>query len=449
MKWRLRILIVEDDKYYLLHLREVLAPFGVVEGVTDFTAACALLQANRYDLVITDLHLPEGPEGLKVLDAARAQGALRLMLTSSQDEGLISEAYARGAQHVLAKSQVREHLPAFIKSLVSSSDEIALESVFERRFPTQNLELKARIKRLLTAPWHGRSLLITGPTGTGKSVLGKVLAEHLVGEAAPFVHLNCSEIPDNLLESELFGHEKGAFTGADRQKLGKLKAADGGVLFLDEVGTMSPQMQQKLLKALEEKTFYPVGSNAPVKSSFILITATCEDLQSKIAQQLFREDLYFRIAGLTLHLAALRDRPEDILPYFRYFQELQPRRFVVAPEALAQLATHSWPGNLRELKQFVLAVGDLSKGVVGAEDVRSLLSAKATGSTGPGVGTINDDIRAYVLAHGLRSYFQLVEREMVRDSVRRHSGKITACIRELQISSSAFYRILQEEQLGH
>lgn len=446
MQPTLRILIVEDDKYFLLQLKEILSPFGVIETAMTWPEAQTLLKNNVYDLIATDLHLPEGPQGLLVLEMARKQNAMRLMLTSSSDEELISKAYQLGAQHVLTKSQVAQNLPAFIRSLMAQKDLQRLGQFFNDRFPTKSPLLQQEITRLLTSPWQGRSLLITGPTGTGKSVLGKLLAENLMGADAPFIHLNCSEIPDNLLESELFGHEKGAFTGADSKKLGKLKAADGGVLFLDEVGTMSPSMQQKLLKAIEERTFYPVGSTKAEKSSFSLITATCEDIQIKIQQGLFREDLYFRLSGLQLALPALRERSEDIENLVRYFQQQSARRYVLTPEALTLLKVHSWSGNIRELRQTLLSLGDIGTGVVTDKNVKAILIINPAASENSGL--INAEIRSYIKTHGMRSYFQQVEKEIAQDALIRHAGRITACIKELKISSSAFYRILQENQLG-
>ncbi|MBY0518671.1 MAG: sigma 54-interacting transcriptional regulator [Bacteriovoracaceae bacterium] len=444
MKTVLRILLVEDDKYFLLHLKDILKPFGLIEAASSWPEAETLLKSESYDLIVTDLNLPDGPDGLRVLEFAKNKKVMRLALTSSEDETLISKAYLNGAQHVLVKSKAKDHLPAFIKSLMAQRNESEIERLISLRFPTQNKTLIANIRKLIVSPWQGRSLLITGPTGTGKSVIGKFLAEQITSQNAPFIHLNCSEIPDNLLESELFGHEKGAFTGADQKKIGKLKAADGGVLFLDEVGTMSPAMQQKLLKAIEEKTFYPVGSTEAEKSSFTLITATCEDLHLKIREGIFREDLYFRISGLTLHLSPLSERREDIDAFVRLFQQQSPRRFILSSEAMKKLINHSWNGNLRELKQTIMSLADSGGGLVDEQHVESALGLKEKSHS---TGLINEEIKKFIETNGLRQYFQLIEKEVTKDALKKHDGKITSCIKELKISSSAFYRILQEHQI--
>ncbi len=448
MKTALRILVVEDDKYFLQHLRDILAHHGTVDAAEDWPTAERLLAGTPYNVVVTDLHLDDGGEGLRVLDEARRQGALRLVLTSDQRDEVVAEAYARGAQHVLGKKLVAETLPAYLKSLLHQLHREAWEAALDERFPTKDSGLRESILRLLATPWQGRSLLLTGPTGTGKSALGKLLAELLHGDGAPFIHLNCSEIPDNLLESELFGHEKGAFTGADQRREGKLKLADGGVLFLDEVGTMSPAMQQKLLKAIDERTFFPVGAKRAVESRFTLVAATCEDLPRKIAGGLFREDLYFRLTGLTLRLPALSERRDDVEVLLRHFQRQFPRRFVVLPEALERLRSYPWPGNVREFRQAVQTLSEGNQGVVTARHVEALLGTGPAPSSGE-AGLVGPEVRRYVAENGLRAYFQEVERQLAQEALERHQGKITSCIRELRISSSAFYRILQAHQILH
>lgn len=447
MKTALRILIVEDDKYFLAHLREILSVFGPVECAMDWLTAQKLLKLNVYDVVVTDIHLEENPDGMKVLDEARRLGAMRLVLTSSDSEAVITEAYARGAQHVLGKEHAHETVPAYLKGLLHHRHQDQLQGVFETRFPLSNVNLRNQISNLLTTPWQGRSLLLTGPTGTGKSLLGKLLSELVFGAEAPFVHINCSEIPDNLLESELFGHEKGSFTGAEQRRVGKLKLADGGVLFLDEVGTMSQAMQQKLLKAIEEKTFYPVGSNKQESSRFTLITATCEDLQKKITQGSFREDLFFRLNGFQIRLPSLRERRDDIELLVRYFQNLNTRKFVIQPIAMEKLIAHAWDGNIRELKQVVMNLADGDSGLVGLKEVEAVLQSSSSSPLLTS-GLINDEIRNFIMENGLREYFQHVERQITEESLKRHQGKITSCIKELKISSSAFYRILQTQNIN-
>jgi DNA-binding NtrC family response regulator len=204
---------------------------------------------------------------------------------------------------------------------------------------------------------------------------------------------------------------------------------------------MSMPMQQKLLKAIEEKSFYAVGGSKPIRSDFILITATCEDIQKKIKTGDFREDLFFRLAGLTLEIPSLRERPEDILVYTNIFKKQLARHVIISKAAQEQMQRHSWPGNLRELKQAIQSFSDRSQGIV------ELFQPSQSVSAHQSEEIISQEIRNYILTHGLRSYIQLVEKTMVQDLLQKHSGKITSCMKELKVSSSAMYRILQENQL--
>jgi DNA-binding NtrC family response regulator len=437
MKANLGILIIEDDKYARLNLREILKPYGIIEEASDLVSARAALETRTYDVVLTDIELGEGT-GVEIIPMAVKRGAYCIVVSSYENEEVIEEAYKRGARHFLAKFKLKEQLPLYIKKFIQEKDS-RLEKFLKEDFITQDEGLTQDLKRLCEINWKNQSLFITGPTGTGKSLLGKLIHE-ITHPEAPLIHLNCSEVPENLLESELFGHEKGAFTGADQKKEGKLKLASGGTLFLDEVGTMPLSMQQKLLKALDEKTFYPVGSSLPVKAEFTLISATCEDIPSKIQRKEFREDLYYRISGFQFYLKPLSSRVNDIDLLLKYFQKKSSRRYVVKPEALELLKTHSWPGNIRELSKVCERFSQSLNGIIDERIVRGFIGVQP-------IQNQNEDWQAFVKDHGLRAYINLVEKKAVNESLKRNQGKITACIKELKISSSAFYRILQENHL--
>jgi DNA-binding NtrC family response regulator len=438
MKPRLSILIIEDDKYSRLNLREILQPFGAIEEATNVPEAREKLKSYVYDIVITDIELGDG-SGVEIIPEVVKRGSHCIVVSSYENEEVIENSYKLGARHYLSKFRLKEQLPVYIHKFLMAKN-ARFESFLTNDFITQDTELVQELQKLCEINWKGQTLLIEGPTGTGKSLLGKLIHDMTTPEAN-LVHLNCSEVSEQLLESELFGHEKGAFTGADQKKEGKLKLAHGGTLFLDEVATMSLGMQQKLLKALDEKTFYPVGSSKPERSEFTLITATCEDLSEKIRKKEFREDFYYRISGFRFRLKPLAERAQDIDLLIKKFQKDSPRRFVIKPEALDLLRSHSWPGNVRELRKICERFSQSVTGIIDARIVQESLSTVSTSVP------MNESWDDYVRENGLRSLISQLEKRAVEDSMKRNKGKITACIKELKISTSAFYRILQENQL--
>ena len=440
MKSKLSILIIEDDKYARLNLREILHPYGIIDEAADTAAALSLLNERHYDLVLTDIELGNG-SGVDLIPTIIRKRAYCIVVSSYENEEIIEKAYTLGASHFLSKYRLREQLPTYINKFLQSRN-ARFETFLTEEFITQDNETIEDLRRLCDMNLKFQNIFISGPTGTGKSLLGKLIHE-ITHPEAPLVHLNCSEVAENLLESELFGHEKGSFTGADQKKDGKLKLANGGTLFLDEVATMPLAMQQKLLKALDEKTFFPVGSSTPIKCDFTLISATCENIHEKIIKKEFREDLYFRLNGFNLHLKPLAQRVGDIELLLKHFQKKSARRFVIKPEALELLKKHQWQGNIRELSKACERFSQSASGIVDATLVRkSFLNAHGDQPI-PMAGNIDQ----YIQAHGLRSLITSLEKKAVEESMKRNNGKITACIKELKISSSAFYRILQEHQL--
>ncbi|WPU65778.1 sigma-54-dependent transcriptional regulator [Peredibacter starrii] len=438
MKSHLSFLIIEDDKYARLNLREILQPFGIIEEAEDIKSAREKLAIRPYDIVLTDIELGEG-SGVDLISEIVKKGSHCIVVSSYEGDETIEKAYTLGAKHYLSKFKLKDQLPVYIQKFIQAK-QAKFEKILKDEFITQDEDLISEFKKLAEINWKNQTLFISGPTGTGKSLLGKLIHE-ITHPEANLVHLNCSEVAENLLESELFGHEKGAFTGADQKKDGKLKLAHGGTLFLDEVATMPMAMQQKLLKALDEKTFYPVGSSTPVKADFTLITATCEDLKDKMAKKEFREDFFHRISGFQFHLKSLSERPNDIDLLLRHFQALSPRRYVIKPDAIQLLKKHAWPGNIRELRKTCERFSQGGSGIIDSQIVSKMLGLETKFQSS------QEEWEEHVFQHGLKSYINMIERKAVEEAMKRNNGKITACIKDLKISSSAFYRILQENKL--
>jgi DNA-binding NtrC family response regulator len=360
-------LLVIDDEPSILHAfrRAFRSP-----GVTLLTASTAeegLQQAARAgpDVVVLDLKLPDlsGLEAFQRLQALDARTPV-LFITGHGTTETAIEAMKHGAFDYLLKplelGQVRERVArAFeISRLMRVPAVVADErpppgpsDVLVGRSPAMQAVYKA-IGRV--AP-QDLTVLILGESGTGKELVARAIYHHSRRATRPFLAVNCAAIPETLLESELFGHEKGAFTGADRKRIGKFEQCSGGTLFLDEIGDMTPLTQAKILRVLQEQRFERVGGNEPVQTDVRLIAATNCNLEQMVADGKFRKDLYYRLKGFTIQLPPLRERGEDLPLLVNYFlkrlgAELGKAVRTVAPETLDVLRRHTWPGNVRELQ---------------------------------------------------------------------------------------------------
>jgi len=273
-------------------------------------------------------------------------------------------------------------------------------------------------------------VFVGGESGTGKELVARWIHRKSLRASRPFVAVNAAAIPDTLLESELFGHARGAFTGAQLPRKGLLEEADSGTLFLDEVGDLSPRAQSVLLRAFQEREYRRVGEVQSRRSDFRLVTATHKDLETEVAAGRFRPDLLFRLSVARIHLPALRERPEDILPLARYFLDARSRQLGVAPkrltaEAERALASHHWPGNVRELEN------ELTQALVRARSAASIDTEHLSlGKRRPG-------------PCGLRSVSEAFEKGLLADALARSGGNRTHAARSLGISRQGLYRKLK------
>lgn len=435
-KIKIKILICDDDKYFRMALKELLSPHGIVIEADSELNAQKLIESEYFDLALIDMDIDGPLSGIQILKSSKSKGIHSIILSSQSDEGIIEEAYESGCDHFLAKVHYRTHLEPYIHSYKKNYLTNDISTFFSEKYITQDEELKASIENLCRINLKNKTIFITGETGVGKSLIGELLHYQTYDKTKPFVHLNCSEIPENLIESELFGHLKGSFTGASSDKVGKLELARGGTLFLDEIGTMPASMQQKILKALDQKTFYPVGASKPTRSEFTLITATCEDLFEKIHKGEFRKDLFFRVSGLNLEIKPLRQRVDDIPLLVKHFIKQSHRRFIVKDSAIIAFKKHEWNGNIRELKKQLEILSTSQKGIVSESDIQFTRQSKALSDH-----WLTTAQRDYIEENGLRSFIKKIEEESIKDSLERNQGKITGTIKELGISASAFYRI--------
>jgi len=373
------ILVVDDEQLIRWSLADRLKTEGynVVEAAT---AAEALAKSgDGVDLVLLDYRLPDG-DGLSVLKKIkeRTPDTLVILLTAYSNIDTAVEAMKQGAYHyankpfnldeialLVEKALETTRLRREVRTLRASQ---AQPYSFDRIIGESPalLVVKALLRKVASSP--ASTVLLTGESGTGKDLAAKVIHYNSSRASKPFMNITCSALPESLLESELFGHERGAFTGADRQKRGLFEMAEGGTVFLDEIGEMVPALQAKLLRFLEERTFKRVGGVSDVRVDVRVISATNRNLQEEVRQGKFREDLFYRLNVLPIALPPLRDRADDIARLVTFYIdayniEFKKRIRGVTPEAMQQLQRYPWPGNVRELRNAVeramlLAEGD-------------------------------------------------------------------------------------------
>jgi two-component system response regulator GlrR len=380
-----KILLVDDDPglLRLLSIR-LRAEDYEVEAVDSAHRALDVLRRFRPDLVITDLRMDkmDGIGLLKELQA-RAPGLRVLIITA---HGTIPDAVVAtqsGAFGFLTKPIDKEELMGTVERAMRVSGSAEADDDWDADIITRNQMLKERLAQAKMVAASDARVLITGESGTGKELFAKAIHRASPRRDKPFVAINCSAMPENLLESELFGHEKGAFTGATRNHKGLFPAAEGGTLLLDEIGDMPMRLQVKLLRVLQENQVRPVGSAEAVHVDVRVISATHRDLQDLMRQGRFREDLFYRLNVVNIDLPVLDKRLEDIpLLVSHFLQEIAneagQERKVYAPEAVELLVTAEWPGNIRQLHNVVRQNVALSRSpVISGELVRSSLGERA------------------------------------------------------------------------
>ncbi len=364
--FRGRVLVADDEESARKGLATLLRDAGFeVDQAEDGEKALEALQATVPDILVTDLHMP-GLDGIQLLERARETipELIVVLVTAFADVDTAVRAMQLGAEHYLTK-------PVQFDELL-----VVIDRALERRhLQHEAIELRTRLKDRLSfdniigsspamqevfdvieqVARTKASVLITGESGTGKELVAQAIHQNSPRAKAPFVKLHCAALAETLLESELFGHEKGAFTGAVGRREGRFKQADGGTLFLDEIGEISPAIQVKLLRFLQERTFERVGGNETVKVDVRIITATNRDLNAEAAAGKFREDLFYRLNVVNIEMPPLRARPSDLLPLATFFlqrfaKENGKRIDGFADDAVERIGAYRWPGNVRELE---------------------------------------------------------------------------------------------------
>ncbi len=443
------LLLVEDEAPLRQAIAEQLSDRGYqVEQAESGEAALAHLADFAFDIIVTDLRLP-GIDGSAVIEAAVARYPLiiAIVVTGFGTVKDAVEAIKRGAWDFVSKPFQIDELLHVLDSAIEQrrlkSENAYLRSQLEERYRFEGIVGKSRpMERLFqlletVAPTNS-TILITGETGTGKEVVARAIHHNSPRKAHRFVALNCSAIPETLLEAELFGHVRGAFTGAVGNRQGRLEQAHKGTLFLDEVGTMSVALQMKLLRVLQEREFERVGDSHTIKVDVRVIAATNSDLAKLVADGQFREDLFYRLNVIPVQLPPLRERKEDIPLLVQHFLAKFESVLTVSQEAMRRLMAYLWPGNVRQLENAVeravaftvgraqIDVGDLPTEVQQAQE-----TTVASAVTLPEEGM---DLDAFVAN---------IERELIQRSLERTGGNKGQAARLLNLKRTTLVEKLK------
>ncbi len=440
-----KIFVVEDDQAYTKFLKYVLGlnPDFEVEFFTTGKECVDNLHKNP-SVITLDYSLPD-MAGQQVLEQIKNYDPnINVIIVSAQEKiGTAVELLKAGAYDYITKDQeTKDRLlnsinnarnkHSLIKEIDHLKREISEKYEFEKSIVGNSVAIKKTFALLEKAVKSTISVSITGETGTGKELISKSIHYNSKRKNKPFVAVNIAAIPTELIESELFGHEKGAFTGAMTRRIGKFEEADGGTIFLDEIGEMDPNLQAKLLRVLQEREVTRIGSNQVIKLDVRIITATHRDLAEEVKTGRFREDLYYRLLGLPVHLPPLRERGSDILLIAKHFldqfsKENQLPKFRISEDAQKKLLAYPFPGNIRELKSVI----DLAAVMADGNEIREQDI------------TFNSTIRAESLLYQEMTMQEYMYR-IIRQFLNRYDNNVLEVARRLDIGKSSLYRYLKE-----
>ena len=442
------ILIVEDNETMRLGMLESLSREGY--NVKDFSSAppaFEFAQQTPVDLIVTDLRMEamDGLELLKKIKQSQAQIEVILVSAYGSVEDAV-QAMRDGAADFLTKPFSPDELRIRVdKVLEKQAQARKINQLLEQnRFFAAELSaefsamighspaIRAVLQLIDRVAGEESSVLISGESGTGKELAARAIHKHSKRSENPFIRINCAALNDNLLESELFGHEKGAFTGAVRQKKGRFELADGGTLFLDEIGDISPAMQVKLLRALQEKEFERVGGEETIKVDVRIIAATNKVLSELIQQQKFREDLYYRLNVIPIQLPALRERKDDIPLLVRHFLDKLGSTKTMDAAGMELLQNYPWPGNIRELENLIERLHVISPN----DAIPTALVARYLSSTN-GASASYENLP---LEQALFAF----EKNLIQDALKRANGVKNRAAKLLGIGTSALYYKLEK-----
>ena len=446
-----RILLIDNEAGLCRMMEQILLDHDyLVRSYTSPQKAVEEFRAAAWDLVISDIKMP-GMSGMEVLQAIKAkqQDIPVIMITAYATVEMSIQALRKGAYDMLTKPFEPDELVYRVKNALQQrhllEENRELRAELENKFRFENIigscdGLKTVLERVGKVAVRDTSILVTGESGTGKELIAQAIHYNSPRREKRFVAINCGALPENLLESELFGYKKGAFTGANENRAGLLETARGGTLFLDEVGNLPMNVQKTLLRFLQEKEFNRLGDTTPTRVDVRVLSATNSDLKEAIKAGVFREDLYYRLNVVNIHLPPLRDRASDIPLLAAHFIMLQNQKFKTAikgfdSEALRILCTFDWPGNIRQLKNVIEACMAVESGEYISRETLAQFIESAPGSCPVSsiAGQVDQNV-PYTTA------LELFEADLLKGLLKRNSGNIDSAAREAGMNMVTMYR---------
>ncbi|HET9531314.1 MAG TPA: sigma-54 dependent transcriptional regulator [Blastocatellia bacterium] len=442
-----RILVADDEKEILISCRKILERAGYeVTTACDGAEALEALKSNRYDLMFIDLRMP-GRSGMEIMSLARSidPSMMMIMFTAFATLDTAVESVKRGAFDYLAKpftadqlqhaaERALDHRKLQLENL-SLREQLAANMGFDKIIGTSEAmqKLFGMLQKVMRSD---ANILVLGETGTGKELVARTIHAHSFRQGNPFVAVDCAALPENLLESELFGHERGAFTGASQAARGLLELAHTGTLFLDEIGELPLSLQAKLLRTLQERELRRLGSEKIISIDIRVIAATGRDLRAEIASKNFREDLYYRLNVITVQLPSLRNRREDILLLANHFlksfsQKYQRPPASLSPRVVELFLTYNWPGNVRELQNVIQHAVLLGEGAsIELTDLPDYLKG--------------DDKQGLSFQSMREKQSEAVEKTFLVELLTRHRGNVSEAAAEAGMTRKMIYRLAKK-----
>lgn len=470
MNSKLKVFIVDDELELRKSLRETLPreipdiDFEILEAENGLVAI-QMAKVNNFDLVFLDVRMPE-VDGLTALEEMKAHDPSTMVVIMTAHANLEDAKIAirEGAYDYLEKPVRHEQLVKIVRKSLEARKLVAdltfsnpiLDDDIESEFVGQTKKMREVFSLIYKLCKIDTTVLIRGENGTGKELVAKAIHFNSSKKDGEFIAINCGALPESLIESELFGHEKGSFTGATERKLGKFQLANNGTLFLDEIGELKPEMQVKLLRVLQEKKFTPIGSAREMKSSARIIAATNRNLEKMMADGLFREDLFYRLNVMPIFLPPLRERLEDLQDLVNHFIKKFAQRHSqsiqgIDPEALRLLRLHRWPGNIRELENvieraFIVENSNMITSASLPDQIRDLaLDTSAPLATDSLQSAIKSNPRgASANNMDFDIYKEEMEKEFIIQALKANNGRINQTVAHANIPKNTLLRKIRK-----